>query len=259
VMRDEEENDFQELISEVTTTTNFSHAELIRVVDASAHVTGGTHKVLAVLDRHDLARVLQDEYEADATTWRSAAGSLDLAAGDPAAWTAAWHRYREGFAEVVAKAAATRAATGRDPDGYRDDRRRWEHAHATRDSVLRHLDLVLVLAPDPELDQAELAERLGAGLAHLGVTARGGACRPGDAALRLEPRLTWTTVIGKVVSLELRGTIGPCDGAPWSEVVIAGSALRGDGRDPTADLLASMTPEALAPLLRESLGHVVPF
>ena len=73
------------------------------------------------------------------------------------------------------------------------------------------------------------------------------------------PELVWTQIIGSVVSLELRGTVGPCSGADWSEAVIAGPALRGEGRDPVADMLGGLTPEALAPELREALGHVIPF
>ena len=260
VMRNEDVNDFQELISEVTTTTEFSRAELIRAVDASAHHEDGQYRVLAVLDRHELASILQADYDEAAVSWRSVGIALDDARGDLPAWTAAWHRYRGEFAGVVAVAGEIRGTTGLNPDGYRSDQARWRSAHADRDSVLGNLDLVLVLAPVEGLDIAELSERLAAGFAQLGVTARGGRCGAGAATLRLEPQLTWTTVIGKVVSLELRGTIGPCAGDEvWSEVVIAGSALRGDGRDPTGDLLESMTAEELGPLLEESLGHVVPF
>jgi hypothetical protein len=125
--------------------------------------------------------------------------------------------------------------------------------------VLQDLDLVLDLAAHPDIDTDELAARLRAGLAGLGVRAATAGCRPGAVRLALDPELTITRIIGEVVSLELRGAIGPCGGNAWSEVVIAGRALRGDGRDPVADLLSGLTPEALAPELRESLGHVIPF
>ena len=260
VMRDDEVTDFQELVSEVRTTTTFTRAQLIRRVDASVHQEGDQRKVLAVLDRHELARVLQGDYDTAAVAWRQAADGLDLARGDLPAWTVAWHRFRGGFAEVLATAAETRAVTGLNPQGYTADQARWAAGHAARDSVLRHTQIVLVLAPTVGLDPAELAERLSAAFVELGVGARAGNCVRGDEALRLEPVLTSRSVIGRVVSLELRGTFGPCTGGlVWSEVVISGSALRGDGRDPEADLLRSLTPEALAPLLRESLGHVVPF
>jgi hypothetical protein len=260
VMRDDEVSDFQELVSEVRTTTTFTRAQLIRRVDQTVHVEDGVHKVLAVLDRHELATHLQDDYDAVASAWRRAADGLAPVRGDLPAWTVAWHRFRGGFAEVLATAAETRAATGLNPQGYTADQARWSAGHAARDSVLRSTVVVLSVAPEAGLDPVELAERLAAGFAELGVTTRVGACARGDRVLRLQPTLTSRTVIGRVVSLELRGTFGPCTGGlVWSEVAIDGAALRGDGRDPEADLLASMTPEALAPLLRASLGHVIPF
>jgi len=259
VMHDTEITDFQELVSEVRTTTRFEHAELIRLVEPTRHEVGGEHRVLAALRRSDLARVLQEDYDTAAVGFRSSAAGLDAAAGDLPGWTSAWARCRRSFASLVAAAAETRTGAGVDPFGFGADRATWERAHAARDSVLRDLDVVIDLAAHPEIDGDELGSRLRAGFAHLGVRAATAECRPGAVRLRLVPELVWTRIIGSVVSLELRGTVGPCSGDDWSEAVIAGPALRGEGRDPVADMLGGLTPEALAPELREALGHVIPF
>lgn len=259
IMRDNEVTDFQELVSEVRTTTSFEHAELIRVVEPSRHEKNGEFLVLAALRRSDLARVLQEGYDTAAASFRPAAARLDAAAGDPPGWTSAWAGVRRSFAVLVAAVAETRTGAGVDPAGFGADRATWRRAHAARDSVLESLDVVLDLAALPDLDGDDLAARLRAGLGHLGVRAATAECRPGSVRLALVPELETTRIIGEVVSLELRGAVGPCEGDIWSEVVIAGSVLRGDGRDPVADLLSGLTPEALAPELREALGHVIPF
>jgi len=260
IMRDNEVTDFQELISEVRTTTTFTRAQLIQRVDATLHIEGDQHLVMAVLDKQLLARTLQGDYDTAAAKWRPAAAGLDRHNGDLPGWTVAWHRFRGGFAELLSTAAETRATTGLYPAGYRQDQATWAAGHAARDSVLGSTRIVLQLAPTEGLDPVELSERLAAAFAELGVGTRMGNCKRGDETLRLEPVLTSHRVIGRVVSLELRGTFGPCTGGlTWSEVAISGSALRGDGREPEADLLRSMTPEVVAPLLKESLGHVIPF
>jgi hypothetical protein len=125
--------------------------------------------------------------------------------------------------------------------------------------VLRSTEIVLEIEPVSSIDVGELAERASAAFARLGVTARAGKCGSGDVALRLTPDLKSRQVIGRVLSLELDGTIGPCDASAWSEVSLSGSAMRGEGRDPEANLLRNMSAEALEPLIVESLGHVLPF
>ena len=260
VMRDDEVHDFQDLMSEVRTTTTFSRAELIRIVEPTAHQADDVHRVLAVLDRRELARAFQMDYDDVAASWRPSFAALDAASGDLPEWTAAWHRCRDGFARVLGIAAETRAASGLDPAGYGSDLMMWRIANAGRDSVLQSTEIVMDIGPVDGLDAHELAERLVSGFAQLGVTARTGDCRRSEAALRLTPHLSSHQVIGRVLSLELRGEIGPCgDERSWSEVSLAGSAMRGEGRDPEGDLLRSMTPEAVALILSESLGHLLPF
>ena len=80
-----------------------------------------------------------------------------------------------------------------------------------------------------------------------------------NGSLQLEPVLESRQVIGRVLSLELDGTIGPCDEAAWSNVSLSGGAMRGEGRDPGEDLLRNMTAEEMGPVLVGSLGHVLPF
>lgn len=254
VMRDTDVSDFQELQSEVRTTSTFHRAEMIRVVEPTAHEDGGTFRVLAVLDRNEVARAIQLEYDEVAAAWRPGA-SLH---GPLPEWTAGWHRSREQFPRLLATAAESQAVSGLYPAGFTQDRARWEAIHASRDSVLRATEIVVELAPFEGIDATELAERLSAGFSRLGITARAGVCAGRDTSLRLRPRIESRQVIGEVLQLQLEGTIGRCEGAPWSEVAIAGSAMRGAGRDPASDLLRNMTPEAVASLLAESLGHVLP-
>jgi hypothetical protein len=253
-MRDSEAEDFQDLRSEVRTTATFDRAELIRVVEGTAHEKSGVFRVMAVLDRQEVARAIQLEYDRVAATWRPSAA----VSGSLPEWTAGWYRCRDGFPEVLAAAAESHAISGLYPAGFAKDRYRWESMLASRDSVLRDTELVLELGPTEEIDARELAERLSAAFASLGVTASPGTCSPGDVRLRLNPVLESRQVIGRVLSLELDGTIGPCDGPIWSELSLSGPQMRGAGRDPAADLMQNLTAESLASLLTESLGHVLP-
>jgi hypothetical protein len=234
-MRDSEVEDFQDLRSDVRTTATFERAELIRVVENTAHEKDGVYRVMAVLDRQEVARAIQLEYDRVAATWRpSAALSGPLAA------------------------AESHAVSGLYPAGFSNDRDRWEALLAARDSVLRDTEIVLELGAVGEIDASELAERLSAAFASLGVTASPGTCSAGDVALRLQPVLESRQVIGRVLSLELDGTIGPCDGPIWSELSLSGPDMRGAGRDPASDLMQNLTTETLASLLTESVGHILP-
>jgi len=259
VMQDDEVHDFQDLVSEVRSTTTFSRAELIRIVEPTVHEVDQVHRVLAVLDRRELARAFQMDYDDVAASWRPSFSALNAASGDLPEWTAAWNRCRDGFGRVLGVAAETRAVSGLNPAGYGSDQAMWRRANASRDSVLQYTEIVMDIGPVDGLDSRELAERLVSGFAQLGVTARTGDCRPSEASLRLTPHLSSRQVIGSVLSLELQGEIGPCgDSQSWYEVRLAGSAMRGEGRDPEGDLLRSMTPEAVALILTESLGHLLP-
>ena len=232
-----------------------SAAELIRVVEATAHVDEGVHRVLAVLDRHEVARAVQLDYDAVAARWRPSAALH----GPLPEWTAGWHRCREELPDLLATAAEAQAVSGLYPAGFSQDRARWVRIHAARDSVLRSTDIVVEFATVDGFDTGELAERLSAAFAQLGVTARTGECSSDDVSLLLSPDLESRQVIGEVLRLRLDGTIGPCGEAAWSELSLEGPPMRGAGRDPRTDLLRNMTAEALAPLLVESLGHVLPF
>lgn len=255
VMRDSEVADYQELQSEVRSTSTFQRAQMIRVVEPTAHEEDGVHRVLAVLDRNEVARAIQLDYDAVATRWRPSAALH----GPLPEWTAGWHRSRELFPDLLATAAEAQAVSGLYPAGFSEDRARWESIHAERDSVLRATEIVLELAPQEAVDAGELVERLSAAFARLGVTARPGRCVGGETSLQLSPELESRQVIGEVVQMQLEGSIGPCGEAPWSDVAVAGPAMRGAGRDAMSDLLQNMTAEAMAPLLVESLGHVLPF
>lgn len=255
VMRDTEVSDFQELELEVRSTSTFRRAELIRIVEATVHEDDGIHRVLAVLDRREVARAVQLDYDAVAARWRPSA----VLEGPLPEWTAGWHRCREGVPQLLAAAAEAQAVSGLYPAGFSEDRGRLAAVHAARDSVLRATELVIEFSGGEAIDAGELAERLSAGFARLGVTARAGTCDADEVSLRLLPRLESRKVIGEVLRLQLDGTIGACGQAPWSEVSLAGPAMRGAGRDPKADLLRNMTAKELAPVLVESLGHVLPF
>jgi hypothetical protein len=253
-MRDSEVEDFQDLRSDVRTTATFERAELIRVVENTAHEKDGVYRVMAVLDRQEVARAIQLEYDRVAATWRPSAAL----SGPLPDWTAGWYRCRDGFPEVLAAAAESHAVSGLYPAGFSNDRDRWEALLAARDSVLRDTEIVLELGAVGEIDASELAERLSAAFASLGVTASPGTCSAGDVALRLQPVLESRQVIGRVLSLELDGTIGPCHGPIWSELSLSGPDMRGAGRDPASDLMQNLTTETLASLLTESVGHILP-
>lgn len=255
VMRDTDVTDFQELESQVRSTATFERAELIRTVEATEHEDDGIHRILAVLDRNEVARAIQLDYDEVAEGWRPSAAL----SGPLPEWSAGWHRCRQGFPAVLAAAAEAQAVSGLYPAGFSADRARWDAVHAARDSVLRATEIVMQLTPTDGVDIGELAERLGAGFARLGVTARTGTCNPGEVSLHLEPLLESRQVIGPILSLELNGTIGPCNAPAWSNVSLSGSAMRGEGRNPNANLMRNITAEALAPVLVESLGHILPF
>jgi|GEM_PF-2204716 len=259
-MRDADVQDVQEMTSRVTVRTTFSRAELIRVVPGTAHHKDGVYRVMAGVERQELATALSADYEAASVRFRSNGELLAGLTHELPAYTAAWSRTRDAYADVLARAVEVRTASRLDPAGLAADRDSWRRLEAERAALLNGLTVVIQLKEHPELNHQELAERLRAGFARLGVGASGSRCVPGAALLELEPILTWTRVIGRVCALELSGELRPCDGDDiWTEVEVSDSALRGEGRDPVGQLQRNLTPEILASLLRESLSHVIPF
>jgi hypothetical protein len=261
---------YQRILRTMRTTTQFSHAEMIRVDPAAATKAKKLHYAFAYLARGELARVLAGEYETAAGRFRQSARAAGghLAGGrldDLPAYTTAVRQALGEFAAMAAKAFEIRAVTRREVASWAEDLAAFQRLEAERTGTLRSLKLRLAVEGSPTGATREVVlMALTGALAGIGVEATPGACGEQVHALRVRPEVECSRgSFGPQCKLSMAGAVVHCaSGRVLTEVDLRDPAFKGmhsrDEARALEDLYRKVTADALRPLLAKALAPVLP-
>ncbi|MBN1163900.1 MAG: hypothetical protein JXB45_04930, partial [Candidatus Krumholzibacteriota bacterium] len=231
----------------------------IEIDSASRRRENGAHRVFAYLSRPKLVQVLSGEYSDIAAVFHGHLSSLPSLRNDLPAYTASYLGAGKSINRLASLACEIQAVSGAPYPPFASDRESMGEVEADRLRILSGLDIAVKVESSEELDSGEIAEAVRSALASLGVGTSGSDCTGKAWLLRLEPRVKWKRVIGRICELTLKGELRRCDdGLVLTELSISDPALRGEGRNPAAMLQRRIIPQVLSPLLHSSLSHVIP-
>ncbi len=252
-------SEYQKLHLHTKVTSNFNHAELIRIVQPTAHHQDNEFRVLAVLSRAEAARELMIPYNEQAADFRLFATELDSFQADYPRFTKTWNKLKLQHGKMLEPAAEVRAVTGYQPLQIRQDEERWQLAQASRIKILSDAVVVVNFANHPNLNNEVLAGKIHAALATLGLSSASGECTRGTVGLKAVPELQWHHIMGRVAELTLLCEVGLCEKQNSSfNFEISGREMRGEGRQPLKDLMENLQPSFLAREIRNNLKYILP-
>jgi hypothetical protein len=245
--------------------TSFSHAEMIRVDTSSQAKVGKAYYAFAYLSRHDVFKVLESEYESEATRFRRSAQSLPQLHHDLPAYTAGLRQAQSSFAALSGKAFEIRAVTMKDVPAHRQDEATFLAMERDRVTLLRDLKITVRIENGSigEAREVILMALTGA-LTRLGLEATPGACGPQKHELRVKAEVNCRRgSFGPQCSLDMAGVLVHCaSGAVLAEADLNDSSFKGihtkDRSRALTQLYSSITPDALVPQLQKSLSGVLP-
>lgn len=257
VIRNGSSDDSQVLTSKVQASAQFSRGEMIRIVPASRKFEKGQYQSVAQISRSELSQILIAEYEDAAIAFRQH-DNPDLA-NDLAAFTSSWKQAKRAYTKMAATACEIQAVIRGAYQPFTIDRDLMQKFNQQRLTWLSNIHVAVRVRSGGNIDTYAMAESISGAMAELGLVADGNRCADGLLLLDLTPSVIWKKFYGTdVCEVTLSGNLKNCaTGNVLSEVSISG--LNGEGKDPIRRMHNRATPEKIAPLLSESLGHVLPF
>lgn len=262
-VRDGKRTEFQEIVARTESKTFFKHAELIINDRKLSGREGRAWIAVAVLNRDETARVFQQEYDAFAMDFRSAAGVLKREASDVAVWTTTLRRAENAYERMMEVSHSIRALK-RVPERLEEDEALHASIQSERGRRLAAVRLALRVESSNE-DAGPLVAFLGQALSTLGLESRSEACPETGFVLRVNPEFRWESgMLGPVIRLSLPGQLIRCEGEQAVGRIILedrGGFVGADVRDrqrALANLWSHMDEVLLSRLLRDELSRYLP-
>ena len=249
-------NDSEVLTSKIQASAHFSRAEMIKISPESRKQIKGQYQSVAYISRSELSQILIAEYE-DAAIAFHKHDNPDLA-NDLAAFTSSWKQAKRAYTEMAATACEIQAVLRKPYQQFVSDRDLMKKFNGQRLTWLSNIHVAVRIKSGGNIDTYAMAESISGAMAELGLVANGNRCADGLFMLDLTPSIIWKKFYGTdVCEVTLIGNLKNCTtGNVLSEVSISG--LNGEGRDPIRKMHQRATPAKIAPLLSESLGHILP-
>jgi len=255
-----EVTDYQRLVSEVKTETEFSRNELIRIDPDSRYEKNGTYYVFGYISRRKLYNILKEDYEDQSSIFQKNITTLSNLKNDLQAYSTAYTSVRSSYNKMAAKACQMQAVTGKDFNKFNADRDSLRNADRDRIKLLQSVRVAVRMDNKiPEIDNRRVLSAFRKAFVNMGVSAVRGSCENSDYLLELKLDLLRKSTIGRIYELSIRGDLKKCgDGEVMTEVSISGPSLRGDGMNAISEISANITAEVLKPMLFSSISHVLP-
>jgi hypothetical protein len=230
---------------EVRVTTDFSRADLIRIVERRE--ADGRFHAYAALDKDEAGRVLGPEYDAAAAEFRAAAAEALASLTNARAFTSAYQRARRAAAVVRSRGAELAAVS---PVRAADVRKDWALLAEVRGARVRVLQSHAVSALGAPEAQPVVAATAQALATHLGVPVAAG----GRLGLKVQVEESFLRAVGVCCKWAVKLTL---DGAPLPfDVAPVGCARdRNLAREAVA---REFSPDKLAEPLRTAFAAVLP-
>lgn len=254
--------EYQRIEATTESRTSFKHGELIVNDRKLEGREGKAWLAVAVLDRDEAARVLEQEYQTHAIEFRAAAQELLRAESDLPTWTTTLRRAERSFAGLLEPVFAMRALR-RAPRDFAADEELNQRVQTERGRRLSGVRMALRIDPTQE-DAGPLVSSLGGALAQLGLESRSDGCPDDGYVLQITPAFNWETgMFGPVIRLSLPGRLVRCAGGqPVGQIMIKDSEFVGtDVRDRQRALAAlwqQVNQVRLSVLLRSELARYLP-
>ncbi|MCP4143901.1 MAG: hypothetical protein GY752_01310 [bacterium] len=250
-------NDSEVLTSKIQASAEFSRAEMIKIARGSRKRIKGQYQSVAYISRSELSQILIAEYELAAVAFHQH-DNPDLA-NDLAAFTSSWKQAKRAYTQMAATACEIQAVTRRPYQPLASDRELLKKYNRQRLTWLSNIHVAVRIRDGGNIDTYAMAESISGAMTELGLVADGNKCTDGLLLLDLTPSVSWKKFYGNdVCEVTLSGSLENCaTGNVLSQVSISG--LNGEGRDPIRKMHNRATPEKIAPMLSESLEHVLPF
>jgi len=255
--------DYQSVLVEVSQSSRFQRAELMRIVPESITCHGPRCEVLAVLDRGDAIAALTGAYERAATAFREAANQA-MRTPSIAPFSARLRDADSAFRSLAPLAFQMRAIGRRDPPGFAEDEGRMRSLVAERVRRLSAVRITVVPHDVPQGDWSSLGGAIVDAFGVIGVAASTGIdCTSGLAFVVEAPIECSASYLGPKCTIDLRGVLSDCTTrAELAPVDFSAAKLTGaHSREETLarrDAVHKVTAGALAPVLRARVMSVLP-
>jgi len=262
-------NDFQRVVSEVKTRTEFKHNEMIKIDRQSVQQSGGQWSVLAFLSRADFYETAMREYDTAAAGFRSVAPTLPALQNEAAAFTPAYRRAQAAFQDLVARDVEIHAISGRHHPGFAEDSKAFMAIDGAREKLLRGLRITVnPERTEPPEAREVMVMALTRALTRLGLEATPGVCGPQRYELLVNPRIECHRAqfgLGRACVLSMTGSFNDCsDRRQLAAIDLKLEAVEGDDNRATVQLYRAISdsncsnPDCLLPQLVKALSPVLP-
>jgi hypothetical protein len=260
--------EFESIVEDVRQHSEFAHAELIRVDRARGTCDDqGLCRAMALLERAEALDVLGGGYRRDAEVFRRAAAAALAASADVQAFTPRFREAEEAFARMLPSALQMRVIGGAPFPDAREDEARFRELLAARSQVLAGLRLVIRREGTIESDVWEaLGNSLAGAFSQLGLATTTGDGCGGGLGLAVQASLACSRgFFGPRCTLEASGVLSSCAAAKeLAPLDLSSGRTKAAAAHPRQDDLArraaldKLTRDALAPILRAQVMHVLP-